>query len=392
MNDKGNRGSDATLRSSTLRRVEAKWIALAAVTILMVAGFLAHIYLDPTVPPWCETHTKSWAKTAWPRMFEALGRSWASIWLLCLFVWATGRRRALITALIALLLAGAVAGSLKYIVRRPRPAYAGVPDTSQLRLSAKTSFPSGETTVAFAMATATCAFVTVPWQVILLTTAAGVGTLRVLAFKHFPSDICAGAALGILCGLIGIHIGRRFAKRLPAGWWRRAGWGFWIMLVLPLLDQFTEKELLATFLAGFGPIVVCILVALKGESWLRWVRGRGFGGARQAISHSASGPSRVRKALNAIFLRFADSSAARIRAAVIVLIALAALVILPNLKWIRLNNGLKIELSAHLVPLLMGLLAMWLMVRLAWRVFSTAAALPSSPLPQRPSSGSEKRG
>ena len=113
--------------------------------------------------------------------------------LLCAFgnekMYDTGK---LATA--AFMEAGFVAYSLKKIVGRPRPS--GEEE--------KNSFPSGHTTLAFTMATVIGHEYTklrVPLYAVAFCTAFA----RIYLGRHYPSDVLAGATIGILAGLHMIH-------------------------------------------------------------------------------------------------------------------------------------------------------------------------------------------
>jgi undecaprenyl-diphosphatase len=71
-----------------------------------------------------------------------------------------------------------------------------------------TSFPSGHSAAAFAFATGACAELPVLAPV-LAPLAGTVAYSRVHIGVHYPSDVAAGAAIGIGSGLL--------AKRLPPG-------------------------------------------------------------------------------------------------------------------------------------------------------------------------------
>jgi undecaprenyl-diphosphatase len=71
-----------------------------------------------------------------------------------------------------------------------------------------TSFPSGHSATAFAFATGACAESRVLTPV-LLPLAGAVAYSRVYTGVHYPSDVLAGAGIGIGCGLL--------ALRLPCG-------------------------------------------------------------------------------------------------------------------------------------------------------------------------------
>lgn len=106
---------------------------------------------------------------------------------------------------------------LKYIVDRDRPyvkypdkihAY-GAPDEDS------PSFPSGHTAAAFSLATSLS--ITYPkWYVIAPAAvwACGVGFARMNQGVHYPSDVLAGAAIGVGCGFVNIYINRWLNKVL----------------------------------------------------------------------------------------------------------------------------------------------------------------------------------
>jgi undecaprenyl-diphosphatase len=67
------------------------------------------------------------------------------------------------------------------------------------------SFPSGHASLAFA--TATCLAAALPrWAVLFFLGASAVAAERVLENAHYPSDVVAGAGLGVLCGWIALAL------------------------------------------------------------------------------------------------------------------------------------------------------------------------------------------
>jgi membrane-associated phospholipid phosphatase len=114
-----------------------------------------------------------------------------------------------IAALQAGLWAAGLTEVLKAAVGRPRPVLytAEAPEAADNSGSAR-SFPSGHTSVAFALATTYWLARrdlhgkpgVLGWLVV--GAAAGVGVSRVAAGKHFPSDVLAGAVLGTASGLL----------------------------------------------------------------------------------------------------------------------------------------------------------------------------------------------
>ena len=87
---------------------------------------------------------------------------------------------------------------VKLIVRRPRPVLEGLPPLGGAPSSL--SFPSGHATSSFACATAMTRIA--PEAAILLVLAAAISIGRPYLGMHYPSDVLAGALLGIGLGLL----------------------------------------------------------------------------------------------------------------------------------------------------------------------------------------------
>jgi membrane-associated phospholipid phosphatase len=104
---------------------------------------------------------------------------------------------------------------LKYAFDRERP-YVKYPDkTHPIEPEDSPSFPSGHTAAAFSLATSLS--ITYPkWYVIAPSAvwACGVGMARMNQGVHYPSDVLAGAAIGIGCGFANIYINRWLNKIL----------------------------------------------------------------------------------------------------------------------------------------------------------------------------------
>lgn len=98
----------------------------------------------------------------------------------------------------------------KVLFRRPRPVRYGPEATQYLAPDNGLSFPSSHTSVAFAAAAAYASILDRRGLVgrhrsevaLLFTGAAVTGTLRVVARKHFPTDVLAGALLGTAIGWV----------------------------------------------------------------------------------------------------------------------------------------------------------------------------------------------
>jgi membrane-associated phospholipid phosphatase len=116
-------------------------------------------------------------------------------------------------------LASAATVGLKHLFRRPRP-YAALPDVTVRggRPSDPFSFPSGHTTLAFAMA-ASWSLSHPKWYVVApgAVWAGSVAVSRMWLGVHYPGDVLAGALLGtgaaVLVHLVGPSITPGFLKR-----------------------------------------------------------------------------------------------------------------------------------------------------------------------------------
>jgi membrane-associated phospholipid phosphatase len=92
----------------------------------------------------------------------------------------------------------AVSGGLKELVNRQRPDQAYPDVIRTYTYTDGKSFPSGHTTLAFATATSLALtykkwYITVP----AYAWAAGVGYSRMRLGRHYPSDVAAGALIGV---------------------------------------------------------------------------------------------------------------------------------------------------------------------------------------------------
>jgi membrane-associated phospholipid phosphatase len=97
----------------------------------------------------------------------------------------------------SLALAGALAVGGKFIVGRLRPRQVGEPYISR-PFSGADAFPSGHTTMAFALATALADEIHRPWATVgLFTAATGTAWSRLNDNQHWLSDVVAGAVVGI---------------------------------------------------------------------------------------------------------------------------------------------------------------------------------------------------
>jgi decaprenylphosphoryl-5-phosphoribose phosphatase len=88
--------------------------------------------------------------------------------------------------------------AVKLAVRRPRPVLEGLPPLGGA--PSALSFPSAHATSSFACATAMTRIA--PEAAFLFVLAAGIALCRPYLGMHYPSDVLAGAILGVALGLI----------------------------------------------------------------------------------------------------------------------------------------------------------------------------------------------
>jgi len=117
---------------------------------------------------------------------------------------------------VALVAASLASGALKDLAGRLRPPLADDALSALVALPADASFPSGHATSAFAAAGVVAALhprLRAP----VIGLAALVAVSRVYLGVHYPSDVLAGAALGLAIAAVAVALGRRIgaAPALP---------------------------------------------------------------------------------------------------------------------------------------------------------------------------------
>jgi membrane-associated phospholipid phosphatase len=123
----------------------------------------------------------------------------------------------------AISLAATANGLLQVAITRPRPSvYDVLPGAATSNPDSYASFPSATATYAFVAAAAGAMTYTLrhpksPWRFVYwgggMAVSATAGVLRVLAGRHFPTDVLMSAALG---SLIGVVVPWLHARHVPA--------------------------------------------------------------------------------------------------------------------------------------------------------------------------------
>jgi undecaprenyl-diphosphatase len=119
---------------------------------------------------------------------------------------------------IAFLLANLVTTDIKDIVQRSRP-YAGIAPV--YLYTNDYSLPSGHTVAAFLAATIILAYFGWKWGLASYVVAALIGISRIVLDVHYPSDVLAGAAIGVLLGAFVMFAAYRLGFYDPPDWTSR---------------------------------------------------------------------------------------------------------------------------------------------------------------------------
>jgi undecaprenyl-diphosphatase len=162
-----------------------------------------------------ERHLEHWIvlqRVGWLNgVFIAL--SWVgslgAVWLLIAAVLALLWRRPsiVITVLVADVAADLLAELGKGVVQRHRPFETQIGPKSSAH-----SFPSGHTATAFASATVLSAYAP-RWRVPFFVLAVLIAFSRIYDGMHYPTDVLAGAVLGVLVGLLVLRARRIRLRR-----------------------------------------------------------------------------------------------------------------------------------------------------------------------------------
>ncbi|MFJ3171232.1 bifunctional phosphatase PAP2/diacylglycerol kinase family protein [Streptomyces roseus] len=158
------------------------------------------------------------ARRRWPagdRVLPRLGRAanhgvlWGGTAAAIALLGSTRDRKAALCGAASLALASATVNTVgKWSVRRARPLLEGVPEVRRLVTQPKTtSFPSGHAASAFAFTTG-LALGAPGWGALVAPVAVSVAFSRVYTGVHYPSDVAAGAALGVAAGLVVRRVAR----------------------------------------------------------------------------------------------------------------------------------------------------------------------------------------
>ncbi len=253
--------------TSRLNLSENDYIFAIFILILGLLAVWSYFNLDQRVFSLLCQKPLDWHKSFLLNAFTYLGKAWLPIWLLLIWFLSTGRQRPVLIAFLALIMVALTVTPLKYAVRRPRPyeiirAQSGREE--QLHSWSHLSFPSGDTAVVFAAATAMMSFVTWPFACLLLAASTGIALLRVTSLYHYPSDVFAGAAIGFLTGWLAILIDKRWLSLERLRFILSRGVAILGIIIIPfvfILPKGIDK--FVVFLETYGLLVILIFLIIK---------------------------------------------------------------------------------------------------------------------------------
>jgi undecaprenyl-diphosphatase len=216
-------------------------VILLFVAVSGLAAVWAYFNLDKNVFSSLRQKPLDWDDLFWVEPITFVGKTGLQIWLILIWFLFKKNQRPILISFLALLVGLTIVVPLKFGAGRPRPyeiIKAEQDPNRKLELDNYTSFPSGDTATAFAIAAVVVSLATWPWACVLLAISAAVALLRVTAMAHYPSDVFAGAAIGILAGWIAVQIDRRWLPLIPPRFDLKPNWAILAIIIIPIIMAF----------------------------------------------------------------------------------------------------------------------------------------------------------
>ena len=195
-------------REQTFTRRDCLWLIIPLIIFLLFFGIIFLCHLNQSLFYSLNRYTR-----VIPWFWEHATLLGDALVLPCLFVVLIRKRPDLVWALLwSAIVATLLVHSLKPILQIPRPA--GVLDRDSFTIIGKAlkrrSFPSGHTATVFTAASILIlTFKNSGIRASLLLIASLVGLSRIMVGAHWPLDVFAGAAAGLIGGLLGTGLSHR---------------------------------------------------------------------------------------------------------------------------------------------------------------------------------------
>jgi membrane-associated phospholipid phosphatase len=191
-------------------------LLILAASCLLAAAAMAATGLDRPAFVALNDAAARWLPPALPSCLTLLGHGLAAVMLLALLL--PRAPQLLAAGLYAAPLGGLLSAAGKRLAASPRPAAVLDPSSVHIQgqvLSGHNAFPSGHSITIFLVATVVALGyppLRTRWLPLCAVLAAAVlvGASRIMVGAHWPSDALGGAALGILAGLAGDALARRW--------------------------------------------------------------------------------------------------------------------------------------------------------------------------------------
>jgi membrane-associated phospholipid phosphatase len=265
-------GRESSTRPAMRRMDKLVWGVVLTLSALSLVSFLG--FDRPAVSALARTDV-NWDGGFWMHAFTRLGKAWLQIWLLLIWFWVSHRRRREVLAgLLALILVGVTVGPLKVAVERPRPCVVLPTYAARSHTGSGThlSFPSGDTAAVFGVTTAILPAFGWPLQLLSLGVCVAVGGLRVTGMAHYPSDVLAGAAIGLLAGWLATRLIDKWGhadRAVPFENWLVVAGVVGIPATIGVTEGWADSLLVVR---TYGALVLLILLAVKIGENLKRVR------------------------------------------------------------------------------------------------------------------------
>ena len=247
-------------------------INLICIGILLIAALASYLLIDDIVFFALLKRQSSVCNNGWVNSFRQLGKVWTPVWLLLIWLLTTRQVKPVLVALIALPLVIPFVYPSKYIVARPRPEFRAevmqAPDHEHTFIREWSSFPSGDTASVVALAVALTPYLAASGRYAkialpsMYSIASLIGLLRILAMKHYLSDVFVGAAIGVAAGTLAWLIVEKHPNLRPHIYTTRTARIINAVLIfaLPFIAATERVNSLTLFLVRFWPVVIIFVI------------------------------------------------------------------------------------------------------------------------------------